>query len=250
VVPATRDTLGMLMRINELPTLVTWFFIVVTVVIGLPQEFFGYPVMDYFGVEAFPRHYLIYLVVFWRFMYNVFLGYVLSYQSKTKGLTQYVRRVHEQKNSFQYKLLSFLLHATVGCDSMEEKPPEFNAWVLNTQVVNVILPNDVFAFAFFALREINLFGYTSEGDLALTQLFHNVIPSINLPLLVVNKELAFIFHVVVYTVGLILIIFSLWGKFLSHKVIGYYAWFWGDFFFKIDKTLKFDGIFEVFPHPM
>lgn len=26
--------------------------------------------------------------------------------------------------------------------------------------------------------------------------------------------------------------------------------FQGDFFFKIDKTLKFDGIFEVFPHPM
>ena len=37
---------------------------------------------------------------------------------------------------------------------------------------------------------------------------------------------------------------------LSHEIIGYYAWFWGDFFFKIDKTLKFDGIFDVFPHPM
>ena len=43
---------------------------------------------------------------------------------------------------------------------------------------------------------------------------------------------------------------SIWSKMLSHEIIGYYAWFWGDFFFKIDKTLKFDGIFEVFPHPM
>lgn len=226
------------------------FFIGVTVYIGLPQEFLGFPVLDYFGMQAFPRHYLILAVVFWRFMYNVFLGYVLSYQSRTKGLTQYVRNVLEHKESFQYKLISFLLHATVGCDSMEEKPPEFNAWVLNTQVVNVILPNDVFAFSLFALREVNLFGYTSEGDVALSQLFRAAMPSLDLPLLEVNKELALIFHVVVYAVGLILIIFSLWGKFLSHKVIGYYAWFWGDFFFKIDKTLKFDGIFEVFPHPM
>ena len=43
---------------------------------------------------------------------------------------------------------------------------------------------------------------------------------------------------------------SIWSKMLSHEIIGYYAWFWGDFFFKIDKTLKFDGIFDVFPHPM
>ena len=31
----------------------------------------------------------------------------------------------------------------VGCDSMKEKPAQFNAWVLNTMLVNVILPNDV-----------------------------------------------------------------------------------------------------------
>lgn len=228
----------------------TRFFIGITIYVGLPQEYLGFPVLDRFGMKAFPRHYLIFLVIFWRFMYNAFLGYVLDYQSRTKGLTNHVRAVMERKDSFQYKVLSYLLRATVGCDSMQEKPAEFNAWVLNTQVVNVILPNDVFAFSFFALREMNLFGYTSEGDMALIELFRAVIPSLDLPLLVVNKELALIFHVVVYSVGLILIIFSLWGKFLSHKVIGYYAWFWGDFFFKIDKTLKFDGIFEVFPHPM
>jgi hypothetical protein len=29
---------------------------------------------------------------------------------------------------------------------------------------------------------------------------------------------------------------SIWSKMLSHEIIGYYAWFWGDFFFKIDKV--------------
>jgi hypothetical protein len=35
----------------------------------------------------------------------------------------------------------------VGCDAINEKPAQFNAWVLNTQLVNVILPNDVRACA-------------------------------------------------------------------------------------------------------
>jgi phosphatidylethanolamine N-methyltransferase len=65
-----------------------------------------------------------------------------------------------------------------------------------------------------------------------------------------DSQVAVAFYGVVYAVGLILIVTSTFSKMLSHDIIGYYAWFWGDFFFKIDKTLKFDGIFEVFPHPM
>ena len=250
IVPPTRNTIEMLKCINEIPTLVTWFFIGLTLYVGLPQQYLGIPVMSYFGLESCPSYYLILFVVFWRLMYNVFLGYVLNYQSKTKGLTKYVRNVCEKKNSAMYNFLSFLVNSTVGCDSMETKPAEFNAWVLNTQVVNVILPNDVFAFSLFALREVNLFGYVSESDMEFKNLVNSILPTIDLPVFVESTELAFIFHVVVYVVGIVLIVFSLWGKFLSHKVIGYYAWFWGDFFFKIDKTLKFDGIFEVFPHPM
>jgi hypothetical protein len=158
-VPPTRDTLAMLKRVSELPTLITWACIAFTIYVALPQSLLGVPVLARYGIEGYPRHYLLYVAVFWRLMYNITIAYILDFQSRTKGLTNYVRGVSKRKGSIAYNVLSMLLRGNLGFDSLEEKPAEFNAWVLNTQLVNVILPNDVFAFVLFAVLEMNIPGY-------------------------------------------------------------------------------------------
>ena len=227
-VPPTRDTLSMLMRLNELPTLCTWACIAFTVYIALPQRYFGYPVLDYFGVQGYPRHYLLYVAIFWRLMYNVTLGYVLDYQSRTKGLTEYVRRVSARKSGLAYHVLRMLLRGNLGCDAIVEKPPEFNSWILNTQFVNIILPNDVFAFLMFAFMELYIPGYgyaataiSSSGPAsAPTSLFSF------LPVSIMDGRVWVLFYGVVYFVGFTLVVTSTISKMLSHDIIGYYAWFW------------------------
>jgi phosphatidylethanolamine N-methyltransferase len=56
--------------------------------------------------------------------------------------------------------------------------------------------------------------------------------------------------IVQYSIGLALAGFNYWAKVDAHRCIGEYCWYWGDFFYRKDQNLTFDGIFELFPHPM
>ena len=106
----------------------------------------------------------------------------------------------------------------------KEYPADFQAWVIFRIIVNLVLPNDVFAFCAATVR----FGLWSE----------------------IESDALNVDIYMAYALGLVLVSLALISKKKSHDVIGAYAWFWGDHFILLDRDLKFDGIFEMCPHPM
>jgi len=238
VVPKTGDTVEMMCRVREIPTMISWFFLLLTIYVTLPRSLFGIPILDAVGLEPKRHYYTIVLCIFWRLMYNVVLGIVLRNQSNSHFITRFARWLQAlPKSSVCRRILGGMLDQTIGAkDSLSKFPPEFNAWILNMYLVNVILPNDVMSFLCVTLVYFNS---GTCGSLFLFQLGPDLSP------LVCSAM-----NVAIQSLSVALIVSSVYGKFASHKVIGHFAWFWGDFFFKLDQTLKFDGIFELFPHPM
>ncbi|KAJ2331391.1 phosphatidylethanolamine N-methyltransferase, partial [Coemansia sp. RSA 2681] len=100
-------------------------------------------------------------------------------------------------------------------------PIEFNAWLLYRQLVDLILLNDFTAYFFLCSCYIG-----SASDSEPWPAFLRIAG------------------------GLILLAFNLWVKIDAHRVVKDYAWYWGDFFFLVEQSLTFDGVFEMAPHPM
>lgn len=109
----------------------------------------------------------------------------------------------------------------MGADyKFDAVPLEFNAWLVFRNLVDLILVNDFTAYCVFAWAHFNAPEQFSLVD------------------------------VVRYVGGIALILFNLWVKRDAHRVVKDFAWYWGDFFFLVDKNLTFDGVFEMAPHPM
>lgn len=168
------------------------------------------------------RTFLTLQFVFWRLAYNVGIGAILHSQSKHRWF-EHVFEKYFASNPFA---VSSLEKSVVFRDpkmppyQMKNFPTQFNAWMAFRFIVNIILANDLAAYVIIVLINWKSPDWSSWTDYLL------------------------------YFAGICLIWFALWSKTDAHRVIGDYAWYWGDFFFLLDKHLVFDGIFQMFPHPM
>ncbi|KAJ3280103.1 phosphatidylethanolamine N-methyltransferase, partial [Borealophlyctis nickersoniae] len=177
-----------------------------------------------------PRELFLAFFVFWRIMYNVGLGFLLSVQSKDRALVRWARKAGFGPNPSKPRpvWVQFLINEikrkmakddpSYDYDSM---PLEFNVWLLYRGLVDIILVNDFTCYILFAL---SYFRAPEDG--------HGL------------KDL------LRYLGGFLMLWFNLWVKTDAHRVVKDFAWYWGDFFFLVDASLTFDGVFEMAPHPM
>lgn len=257
--PTTSDSVTSLVYECDIPTALCWIgFIISTVAVlpvQLPHWAGGYPLLETVGVmKAAPREAILFIAVFWRLAYNLGLGMLLDAQSKDALITRWVERMRAS-NSLLYRLFRRMFKHTLRewDGDVKELPVEFEAWLLFRYLANVVLPNDVLAFVLMAFMYGNLSQDACTADVSccccccvcvwlLTNIF---------VLCTGQSSTAMCWSLgMSSSLGIALIVSSIQGKRSAHHVLGQYAWFWGDFFFRLERSLSFDGIFQLFPHPM
>eukprot|EP00741_Cyanophora_paradoxa_P019121 tig00021126_g18462.t1 len=163
---------------------------------------------------------------FWRIAYNIGLGWLLDQQSKNRLITKKVDELLAEDNRPQDEKLKSMfaritLYLVMGRSYWRQRnPSSVTAWLAFRHLVSIILTNDGWTYTLLLYRCLELpksFGFS---------------------------------EFCCYALGLGLCAFNYWAKMDAHRVIGDYAWYWGDFFFRVDRHLVFDGIFQMFPHPM
>lgn len=172
------------------------------------------------------------MYVFWRLCYNFGIGFLLNQQSNRFRLVEVSKKLGLFEKNPKSMVANFaqtevLSQMGAGYD-IYAHPVEFNTWLIFRKVVDLILMQDfttfVCLFVACAIDQNNQFLHGQATWLVLLRLI----------------------------VGVSFIVFNFWVKVNAHNTIKDYAWYWGDFFFRQinNEDLIFDGVFEMFPHPM
>lgn len=172
------------------------------------------------------------MYVFWRLSYNFGIGFLLNQQSNRFRLVRLSEKLglfSKDAKSFWARCVQAEVKSQMGPSySILAHPVAFNTWLIFRKVVDLILMEDFITFMCVfvacAIDDNNQFLHGQPVWLTLLRMF----------------------------VGVVLIVFNFWVKVNAHNTIKDYAWYWGDFFFRQinNEDLIFDGVFEMFPHPM
>ena len=174
-----------------------------------------------------PAHYTLYVYFFWRVMYNVVLGMMLRWQSETQFITRWVQATDARPTAVS-RFATRSLQRTMRVATRDEVlavQPQVRAWLLARYVINWALPCDAWAFVCVAFKHVDMENCDLTTTMCASVMFTTV-------------------------VGAALIWGSINAKMSANRVLGAFAWFYGDYFFLLDVDVVFEGIYNMFPHPM
>ncbi|GAA97238.1 uncharacterized protein L969DRAFT_84335 [Mixia osmundae IAM 14324] len=167
----------------------------------------------------------LFVFFFWRLSYNVGLGYLLKRQSETRWMIKQVKLHGWFDESRRPKTRSWIksqLVVKMGKDyDFDALPLEYNVWLFFRHAVDIILLNDFLSYVLFAWSWLH---FPPGHSVAL--------------------------HALRWVAGWTLIIFNIWVKVDAHRIVTDHAWYWADNFFRIHQNLVFDGVFDLWMHPM
>ncbi|KAK6533327.1 phosphatidylethanolamine N-methyltransferase [Orbilia ellipsospora] len=168
----------------------------------------------------------MFLFLFWRAGYNLGIGLLLRSQSKYKQLVYWAGKwkiFDEKAHPRLYAFIKREISTKIPSEDydFDKAPIEYNTWMVFRRLVDLILMCDFVNYVLFA--------YVATE-----------VPTSHKMWL----------HICRWTAGVILFLFNVWVKLDAHRVVKDYAWYWGDFFFMIEQSLTFDGVYEIAPHPM
>ncbi|KAI8374871.1 phospholipid methyltransferase-domain-containing protein [Blakeslea trispora] len=195
-----------------------------------PKSFFDLLILSVLIIKVtlllvLPNNYSKYLFMglffFWRSAYNIGLGVLLKYQSDKHGLVKLYKQYGLDHNKWVERQLSLKMNPNDY--NFKDAPAEYNTWLLFRQLVDLILMNDFVSYICFAIAWFS---------------------PIRSTVYLMN------FGFLRWMAGVFLIVFNVWVKLDAQRVVKDFAWYWGDFFFLIEQSLTFDGVFEMAPHPM
>ncbi|KAI0464701.1 phosphatidylethanolamine N-methyltransferase [Komagataella kurtzmanii] len=164
----------------------------------------------------------IVLYSFWRLGYNLGIGILLYKQSKSHSMFHWLKQI-QINGGWAKKFVELELSSKLNAQQLNSVPDEFKTWIVFRSLVNLILMNDFTTYMCLVFA-------CSDGAF--------------------NQSLSLIF--LRWVLGISFFIFNIIVKLNAHLIVKDYAWYWGDFFFRLhnNEELIFDGVFDLAPHPM
>lgn len=170
-------------------------------------------------ITSIPRVFYILNFAIWRLNYNLGLGLLLYFQSRSRSISRLISILPRDARALLHWVVRPAVNPALNTTGMSSPkvytdlsgyPQDFIAWLAFRSVAACVLANDGISFALLALAYW-------------------------LPTIALRSPLAIITALFSLALAVPIAAIGVWAKLRAHQSLGDFGWFWGDFFFLLDR---------------